>query len=80
MYLPAQVKGNVITNLKVEIQTDFLIYLVSGMLSLKENYKDIFSSFVLEGVTLFVENSSLWKEFDITTILIFFYLKSVEES
>lgn len=35
VYLPAQVKGNVITNLKVEIQTDFLIYLVSGMLSLK---------------------------------------------
>ena len=35
VYLPAQVKGNVITNLKVETHTDFLIYLVSGMLSLK---------------------------------------------
>ena len=35
VYLPAQVKGNVMTNLKAGIHTDFLIYLVSGMLSLK---------------------------------------------
>ena len=35
VYLPAQVKEYVISNLKVEIHTDFLIYLVSGMLSLK---------------------------------------------
>lgn len=33
--LPAQVKVNVMTNLTVQIQTDFLIDLVSDTLSLK---------------------------------------------
>lgn len=70
VYLPDQVKVYLI-NLKVQIQTDFQICLMSGMLSLKKNYKDIV--LICFGKH-YSSCSSLWKSFDIAIII--FYLKS----